>query len=136
MTPRATGDNQEWCRKGSRACTFEMCNSITGTLAPLIASCRAIDVCVYAPALKTTPSIAPLAHSRPASWIQWIDTINFANTRLKRFPPGPVFFLSIGLEPHGRHGERSVRADNHVAIFVRVARIALVFLRCLLPAAG
>ena len=36
--PRATGEITEWCRNSSRACTFEMCSSITGTCAASMAS--------------------------------------------------------------------------------------------------
>ena len=46
MMPRATGDTYERCRNSSRACTFEMWHSITGTPTPAMASCRAIEVCV------------------------------------------------------------------------------------------
>ena len=60
----------EWCRNSSRACTLEMCTSITGRLAPSIASCRAIEVCVYAPALSTAPMQSPAATRAPASCTQ------------------------------------------------------------------
>ena len=40
------GEMYEWWRNSSRACKLEMCSSISDTLAPLIASCRAIEVCV------------------------------------------------------------------------------------------
>lgn len=44
------------CRYSSLACILEMCTSITGAGTARMASPIAIDVCVYAPALRTMPS--------------------------------------------------------------------------------
>ena len=36
MMPRAIGEITDRCRNFSRACTFEMCSSMTGTLAEVV----------------------------------------------------------------------------------------------------
>src|SRR5882672_2879760 len=87
IMPRAAGEMYEWWRNSSRACTFEICSSITVALAPLIASCSATDVCVYAPGLKTTPIMLPAAISRPASWIQSISWPSWFDWRQSALTP-------------------------------------------------
>jgi hypothetical protein len=58
------------------------------------------------------------------------------DVRLERLPPRAVLGAWIGLEPHRRHGQTAVRACDDVAVLVVVARIGLVLLGGLLPAAG
>src|SRR6476661_6186827 len=82
MMPAATGEMYEWWRNSSRLWTFEMWHSITGRLAPSMASCNATEVWVNAPGLKTAPTHRPALTSAPNSWIQsmrapsWLDWRN------------------------------------------------------------
>ena len=65
MMPAATGEMNEWWRNSSRLWTFEMWHSITGRLAPSMASCNATEVWVNAPGLKTAPIAPPGLDLRP-----------------------------------------------------------------------
>src|SRR4051812_48943596 len=89
--PAATGEMNEWWRNSSRLWTFEMWHSITGRLAPSMASCNATEVWVNAPGLKTAPMHRPALTSAPNSWIQsmrapsWLDWRN--STSNPSLPP-------------------------------------------------
>ena len=79
--PAATGEMNEWLRNSSRACTLEMWHSISRSFAPLMASCSASEVWVYAPGLKTAPIRSPAAYRLPASWIQSISAPSWFDCR-------------------------------------------------------
>ena len=57
------------------------------------------------------------------------------HAHFKFLPPRAVFGPGIGFEPHGRHRQSAVGAGDDVAVLIGVARVGLVLLRCLLPAA-
>src|SRR4029450_11610788 len=85
--PLATGETKEWCRHSSRACTLEMCSSITGTEAPPMASCSAADVWVNAPGLNTAPIDVPAFTAAPHSWIQSISWPSWLDCRKSTSSP-------------------------------------------------
>ena len=56
IDPFTTGASSDTCRNSSRARIDEICTSTTGTDTAATASRSATEVCVYPPALSTTPS--------------------------------------------------------------------------------
>ena len=56
ITPAQAAASTEWWRNASRRWTLLMCSSTTGKGSERMQSCRAIEVCVYAPAFSATPS--------------------------------------------------------------------------------
>ena len=69
ITPLHTGDIYEWRRNSSRLCTLEICTSMTGHFNERLQSCRAMLVCVYAPAFSMMPS-----YEKPVSCMMFISS--------------------------------------------------------------